>query len=79
MVTSRMIAEETARCIAAQITRVGMSKRQVSERSGIPYTTLNRKLWGHGDFTVHELALISGALKIAPSELLPEALKVVAA
>lgn len=64
-------SEEVARNIAASITRKNRSKKSVAEMAGIPLTTFNRKINGHGDFGVTEIAAIADALDVHPGSLLP--------
>lgn len=54
--------------------RVGTeySRNQLSTRTGIPYTTLTRKLNGISDFTVGEIGRIADALGVPPWDLLPD-------
>lgn len=47
------------------------SKRWLSEVTGIPYSTLRRKLQGGADLTVLDLARVARALDVAPASLLP--------
>lgn len=49
----------------------GRSKRSISDETGIPYPTLNRKLAGKAEFSFRELFLIASALGIAPWVLTP--------
>ena len=59
---------EVARRVAAGVVRVmqekGLSEVQVSERSGIPRTTLKRRLAGHSAFNVAELAAVATVLEV---------------
>lgn len=48
------------------------TKIQIADESGIPYSTLNRKLKGRGDWTLTEVLLLSRALECPPCALLPE-------
>ena len=52
-----------------------ISIRELSERTGIPQTTLYRKLRGQADFYVGEVASIAEALSVEPRELLPPELR----
>lgn len=54
------------------------SKQWVADKSGIPISTFNRKLAGHSDFTVNEIARIAQALGVRPSTLLPDVFREVA-
>ena len=48
------------------------SQLWVSKKTGIPLTTLRRKLDGHSDFSLSEVARIAFVLGVAPCELLPD-------
>lgn len=50
----------------------GRSVRWLSEQSGIPYTTLNRRFLD-GNFTLVELYKIAGVLDLAPAALVGDA------
>ncbi|MGP9528622.1 helix-turn-helix domain-containing protein [Glutamicibacter sp. AOP5-A2-18] len=47
----------------------------VAKQTGIPRTSLNRKLVGGTDFTVYEIARIAMALGVDPNDLLPSEFK----
>ncbi len=61
--------ERTVAAVMQAIARAGLTKRALSERTGIPYTSLNRKLAGHTDLTLQEIFLIAEATGVAPAEL----------
>ena len=65
------IRKTVAAAVAFELGRADRTKRWLSDRSGIPYSTLDRKLKAHVDFTFTELAAIAEALSIAPSRLTP--------
>ena len=67
------ITAETADKVAAAITRSPHSKSSVAQAAGIPYTSFTRKINGHTDFTVPELARVAKVLGVPPSSLLPAA------
>lgn len=48
------------------------SKRWLSDTTGIPYSTLNRKMSGHVEFRFSELLSIAEALRISPKKFLPQ-------
>lgn len=54
----------------------GISNRQLAHTTGIPFTTLNRKLRGLGksSFTFPELCAIADHLDCSVSALIPEEL-----
>lgn len=64
--------------IASAMKRVGRSKKWTAEQSGIPLSTFLRKLRGHGDFTLRELALAARALNVSPASFLPDEFREVA-
>ena len=59
---------EVARQVAAGVVRVmqdkSISEVQLSEQTGIPRTTLKRRLSGHSAFNVAELAAIATVLGV---------------
>ena len=65
------LTDEIATRILAEIARAERSKAQVARLTGIPEATFRRKLAGHGDFTVPELARVARALNVEPASLLP--------
>lgn len=58
--------------ILTAIVEAERSQMWVSRKTGIPLTTLRRKLDGHSDFLLSEVAKIAMALERHPAELLPE-------
>lgn len=58
-----------------KIEATGITKRAVSEKSGMPYSSLNSKLKGFRSFNIDEILAIAEAIGEPPSELLPEELK----
>jgi len=65
------ITEWTARAVQRAIADSGRSKRSVSDETGIPYPTLNRKVAGKGEFTFRELLALAEGLGVAPSAFTP--------
>lgn len=66
------IAERTAQAVSQAIITSRFSIKDVSEKSGIPYTTLTRRLQGFDPtFTATEIYRISKALEVRPASLLP--------
>ncbi|TPF97592.1 hypothetical protein EP30_01220 [Bifidobacterium sp. UTCIF-39] len=49
----------------------GMTKRAVSEKSGMPYSSLNSKLKGYRSFDLDDILAISEAIGEPPSSFLP--------
>jgi len=51
---------------------LGIKTPALADKSGIPYTTLNRRLiGGKGDWSATDIARIANALRIPSSKLLP--------
>lgn len=51
----------------------GISQRQAASQTGIPLTTLSRRLTGNSSFSVTELAALAGLFGIPVSRLAIEA------
>ena len=64
------ITRYTAERVAAGIEAADLTTLAVSEQTGIPRTTLIRRLTGTSPFTVAELGLISAELGVAPESLI---------
>jgi len=72
---AQAISDAVATSIRATIRERDETIRSVSDVSGIPYTTLQRKLTGFTSFKVTELLRIANALGIdSPVELIRDAL-----
>lgn len=65
--TTQMVAS----AIAAALLNAGFTKTHAAEVTGIPYTTLGRKLKGAADFNFTEVKLIADALGVTPGALIP--------
>lgn len=65
------IRTEVASAVAFELSKADRTKRWLSDRTGIAYSTLDRKLKGHVDFTFTELWAIAEALGVDPSVLTP--------
>lgn len=61
----------TSVIIQNAIVNADRSQLWLSKQTGIPLTTLRRKLDGHSDFFLGEVARIASALELTPCELLP--------
>lgn len=68
---SNPIIEWTARAVREAIADAGRSKTSLSDETGIPYPTLNRKVAGKSEFSFTELLLIAEALGVSPSAFTP--------
>lgn len=64
--TSRSIAAH----VSAALSTAGIPQREVASRTGIPITTLSRRLTGHSPFNTNELALIADLLDTTVSRLI---------
>lgn len=67
------LAQELADKVAASILRSGRTKASVAAAAGIAYTTFNRKINGHVEFTFGELLRIASVLGVEPSVFTPAA------
>lgn len=65
----------TAQAIRAALADSGVTKRYLSQKTGIPYPTLNRKVAGSRDFTLSELLAIAEALQVHPAAFVPPQFK----
>lgn len=65
------ITQDLADKVAAEMTRKRVSQTALADKSGIPYSTLNRKLSGIGTFNLVEVWRIAQALEVPPVDLLP--------
>lgn len=68
------ITAATNRKILLGIVDADSSRNAVARKAGIPLTTFNRKLDGHGDFTLRELGQIAQALNRQLADILPSEL-----
>ena len=68
---SKSHTEWTARAVQEAIEDSSRSKMSLSDETGIPYSTLNRKLQANAEFTFSELLLIAEALGVRPSQFTP--------
>lgn len=64
---------QIAASVKLAIQREGSSMRKVCDATGIPLTTLGRRLSGQISFTVSELLAIADHLCVSASEFLPDA------
>ncbi|MGU3423999.1 helix-turn-helix domain-containing protein [Microbacterium paraoxydans] len=65
------VASEVGSVVDSAIKAAGRTKVSVSEESGIPYPTLNRKVAGKSEFSFTELLLIAECLDVSPSIFVP--------
>ncbi|MDR0593714.1 MAG: hypothetical protein LBG60_10765 [Bifidobacteriaceae bacterium] len=71
MASSDEVTAHVAREVAAAIARADRSCAWVAKTTGIPNTTLGRKLRGHVPFNMVELASIAEALGVPASRFVP--------
>jgi len=72
---SNRAAEWTAEAIKSALETTGVKKTHIAEVTGIPYSTLNRKLAGKADFTLGDILAIAEALGVSPATLTPPAMR----
>lgn len=60
----------TAERIKSAITEAGITRTDMASLTGIPATTLWRKINGHTPFNVAEIVAISEVLDVKPSSLI---------
>jgi len=56
--------------VARQIAEAGVTQVWLCEKTGIPRTTMHRRLTGHSAFNLNELDRIAEALRIPTASLL---------
>ncbi|MFL2002174.1 helix-turn-helix domain-containing protein [Microbacterium sp. A1-JK] len=67
------IRSKVAAAVLLELSKADRTKRWLSDRTGIPYSTLDRKLRAHVDLSFTELFSIAEALGVEPWRLTPEA------
>jgi len=72
-------AERIAQSVSQAIVTAGKSKSWLAEATGIPYSTLGRKLLGKTEFNFSELLSIAEALEISPARFVPAEFRTLAA
>lgn len=63
---------EVADRVARQIAEAGVTQVWLCEKTGIPRTTMHRRLSGRSAFNLNELDQIAEALRIPPLALLAD-------
>lgn len=66
------VKSSVAVAVTEAMRAAGQTQLALSDHTGIPRTTLIRRLNGHSAFTVDELWAIAGFLNVEPASLLPE-------
>ena len=69
----RRTAEAIAEVIASGLDAASISRRQAAAATGIPLTTLTRRLAGHSPFDVRELSALAELLGCPVSDITTEA------
>ena len=67
------ITQATSEAVAEAIESAGQTHLAVAEQTGIPRTTLLRRLTGTSPFTVSELERIAALLSVPVHSLIPSA------
>ena len=68
---SNSVAESVAKLVREAISESGRTKMSLSDKTGIPYPTLNRKLAGKTEFSFSELLELAEALGVSPAAFTP--------
>ena len=66
-----IIRMETCERMSKAMVLASMTATTLADRSGIPYTTLWRKLKGSAAFTIDEVFVIANVLHVPAASLLP--------
>ncbi|WP_127482083.1 helix-turn-helix domain-containing protein [Microbacterium oxydans] len=67
------VASEVGSIVESAIKTAGRTKVSVSDETGIPYPTLNRKAAGKSEFSFTELLLIAECIGVSPAAFVPSA------
>lgn len=70
-----MITGEIAHHTSIAIANAGVTRTDLAARTGIAYSTLNRKLDGRSDFSVQELVSVAEAIGAEPLNFVQSLLK----
>ena len=57
--------------VETKIQQKGLTKKFVSEKSGMPYSSLNSKIKGYRGFDLDDIMAIAEAINESPAALLP--------
>lgn len=68
MATNTDTSRGLARTVSAALGGAGIAQRDAAARTGIPLSTLSRRLTGNSPFTVTELDLIADLLGVKVSD-----------
>ena len=64
--------QQVATVVTSRLRSAGVAQRAAAEQTGIPFTTLRRRLTGHSSFTMSELARIAALLELTVQQLLED-------
>lgn len=67
------LMKETAKAVQEALQDANRSKKSLSDETGIPYPTLNRKMAAQTEFRFSELLAIAEALGVSPATFTPRA------
>ena len=73
MATNTDTSRGIARTVSAALTAAGIAQRDAAARTGIPLSTLSRRLTGNSPFLVTELELLAGLVGVTVSDLITAA------
>lgn len=62
MVTTNATSQGIAEVVTGALSEAGIAQRDAAARTGIPFTTLRRRLTGYSPFNMAELVLIADLL-----------------
>lgn len=65
------VEQAVASAVTFELNRADRSKKWLAEQTGIPYSTLDRKMKAQADFTFTDLFRIASALEVSPSAFTP--------
>lgn len=69
MATSDQQVQALARVVRGALATAGVQRIEVAKKTGIPQSTLGRRLGGSAEFTVHEFFRIAEVCGVPASEL----------
>ena len=75
---SAAATQSVAAYISARLADLGISQRDASERSGIPLSTLSRRLGGRGPFPLDEVAALAALIREPLAQMFANAAAAVA-
>lgn len=73
MATTTDTSKGIARAVSAALRDASIAQRDAAARTGIPLSTLSRRLTGNSPFTVTELDLLAGLVGCTVSDFVAQA------